>query len=182
MRFISWVVMVICSAVVFLIAEFLIWLVSLAAGAISTLSTFMQIVIYLFGGTTLLGIVLAPLLYGGMLTVLVSEAVKPSKAGKRYKVFSILIIVFYSVTLLLLILARSIGVAEFSVSSILGFIYVIAFGVSLLISANAIIKSKEEEGLMESKTKQNYNKDDVIDALSKGLITPEDAKQKLNTL
>lgn len=182
MRFLSWVVMVICSVVIYYIAVFLIWLVTLAVGAISTLSTFLQIVIYLFGGSTLLAIIIAPLQYGGILTVSASEAVKPSRNGKRYKVFSILIIVLYSITLLMLILLSSIGVAKLSVSFILGVIYVIAFGVSLLISANTTIKSKEEERLAEIKTRQNYTKDDVIDALSKGLITPEDAKQKLNNL
>lgn len=173
MRFLSWVVMAICSVVVYYVAVFLIWLVVLAVGAISTLTVFWQIVIYLLGGSTLIAIIFAPLQYGGILTVSTSEAVKPSKAGTRYKVFAIAIMVLFALEFIASIIISAIDWAA---------LYVIAFGISLLISANATMKSKEEERFSQIKAGQNYTKDDIIDALSKGLITPEDAKQKLNDL
>jgi len=164
--------MVICSIVVYFIAVLLFALVLYVIGIIGDLPRFWRIIIYLFGGSTLLGILFAPLQYGGILTVSASEAIKPSKAGTRYKVFSLIIIIIYALEFVLSIIMRKPNWAA---------LYVIAFGVSLLISGAAMMKDKEER-ISKLRAGKNYTKDDIIDALSKGLITPEDAKKKLDEL
>lgn len=92
-RFLSWVVLYLVSCVTglftFLVLRGGFYILTL----INDLSSFWRVVIYLFGGLTFLSIIFTPIYYGSVLTVLASEAVKNSKKGVRYIVFSIYMLI-----------------------------------------------------------------------------------------
>jgi hypothetical protein len=91
------------------------------------LPTILTLLCYLIGGTTLLGILLAPIIYGPNIAISASESIKPSKKGNRYKIFSIIMLLLASSNFLLSIFSNEINLAS---------LFVCAFSIVLLITTN----------------------------------------------
>ena len=88
-RILSWVVLYLISVIISLLTSLVVGVAGYVLGLVSELNTFLQIAIYILGGTTFLSLVFAPVYYGTMLTVFACEAIRPSKKGTRYIVYSI---------------------------------------------------------------------------------------------
>ena len=99
-RFISWIVLYLISVLTSLLTSLVIGIGGYIFSLVSSLNAFLEIIIYIVGGTTFLGLLISPAWYGAFLAVSASEAVKRSKKGTRYFVLSIYMLisnVFYIV-------------------------------------------------------------------------------------
>jgi hypothetical protein len=92
-RFLSWVVLYLISVIVSLVASLVVGIGYYLLGLVSELDTLWRIATYLLGGSAFLGFIFAPAYYGAFLSVLASEAIKPTKKGTRYCVLSILMLI-----------------------------------------------------------------------------------------
>lgn len=92
-RILSWVVLVLISWLVAVLTSVVIGVSVHILDLIDTLGTFLKVVIYIFGGATLLSFILLPVHYGSYAAISVSEAIKSSKKGTRYIVWSVFMII-----------------------------------------------------------------------------------------
>lgn len=91
-RIVSWVVLYLISLLVSLLTSLVVGLASYALDFIQNLNTFLKIICYLFGGTTLLSFLFIPAIYGSFLTVFAVESIHNSKKGLRYIIFPVYMI------------------------------------------------------------------------------------------
>lgn len=92
-RFFSWIVLYLISSLTGILTSLMLSLGAYVLDLMSELSTFWRIVIYFFGGTSFLSLVFFPVYYGVFAAISASEAVKPSRRGLRYIVFSIYMLI-----------------------------------------------------------------------------------------
>lgn len=92
-RFLSWIVLYLISCLISLLTSFVVGVGFYILDLVNELSTFLKLIIYLFGGTTFLSFIFLPVYYGSFLTVSASEAVKNSRKGLRYIVFSVYMLI-----------------------------------------------------------------------------------------
>lgn len=111
-RVLSWIVMVIISVLVALIASIVIGIATYVLSLVSELNTFLQIIIYIFGGSTFLAFIIAPVWYGVPLTLHASEAICKSKKGTRYIVFSVYKLIMLTISIILSILKSDIPIVS----------------------------------------------------------------------
>lgn len=103
-------------------------------GELRELSTVVKIILIVFGGSTLLGLVFAPVFYGAPLTAVASEAVSPSPNGTRYVVFSTIILTLTVISFLgLLIIKNVLNIAC---------IFVVLYCIALLVMAKSLREEK----------------------------------------
>ena len=87
-RILSWVVLCLISWLVRLLTSLVLGLGAYIGVLIEDLSTFLKVLIYIFGGSTLISILFIPAFYGSALAVGASEGICESKKGTRYIVLS----------------------------------------------------------------------------------------------
>lgn len=92
-RVLSWIVLLLISCLISLLSSFVGMIRSYIFSFINELSTFLRVLIYVFGGTTFFSLLLLPVHYGSLLAISASEAIKNSKRGMRYVVFSVLMLI-----------------------------------------------------------------------------------------
>ena len=121
--------MYLISVVVGILASLLVALGGWLIGIINDLSVFLRILCYLFGGSTLLSLLLLPVYYGPPLTIMASEAICPTRKGTRYKVYSVLMLITYVLDIII-----GLSNSYFNLATIVMCIYYIV----LLISSKEI--------------------------------------------
>ncbi len=135
-RILSWIVLIVIGYVVSLLTSLVMGLGAYVLSLIDGLNTLLKILIYLFGGATLLSIILAPIYYGSMLAVPASEAVKESKKGTRYIVYSV-----YNLIASIAFIIMGFLQGEFRLQPLLMCIYYIA----ILVIGKNIVSEKYED-------------------------------------
>ena len=93
-RFLSWLALLVFVVLIGLLTNLVVWFSSYLLSLYLQLSAFLKLVIILFGGGILLGIVFAPIMYGIPLTVSLCEKINESKKGARYIVMGIFILLY----------------------------------------------------------------------------------------
>lgn len=83
-RVLSWIVLLLISCLISLLSSFVGMIRSYIFSFINELSTFLRVLIYVFGGTTFFSLLLLPVHYGSLLAISASEAIK--KLKKRYAI------------------------------------------------------------------------------------------------
>ena len=83
-RFLSWVVLIACTAVVYFVQTIAYRIAMYIIQWFLNTSAFMRIVAIVFGGGTILALASLPIIYGSTLSVMASDAVFPSRRGLRY--------------------------------------------------------------------------------------------------
>lgn len=120
-RVLSWLVLLVCTAVVFLVQTLAYNIAMYLIQWFFNSSTLMKILLILFGGGTILALAYMPIVYGASLSVLASELVCPSRNDLRYimwgTAYMLLCIVSFVVTLL---------VGSFNIATIAGALYGLA--------------------------------------------------------
>ena len=123
-------VLIICYVVVATLETLACQAVMWFIGEITQMSTLAMVLVLVFGGSMLLGIILAPIFYGSMLTILASEAVDKSPSGTRYWIFSAIVMVITLVCFVgYLILMSTINIPS---------LLVLVYCVMLLVGAKGI--------------------------------------------
>lgn len=135
-RFLSWVVLIACYLAFGLILNLDMMLLKYILGLYSSLGTFLKIVVLLLGGTTILGLAVAPLWYGIPLMKAASEKVYPSKNGLRYTVFGIYVIIA--------------SLCEAIMSFAIRDIFFLILGVALIWVGNGVRKDYKDQLTKES--------------------------------
>lgn len=110
-KFLSVLVLVVCYVVVSVVETYAGMGVMWFLEEISKMSTAATIVIVIFGGTLMLGVVFVPIFWGATLTLLASEAVSPSPHGTKYVVFSIIVMILTVVSFVLTYMGGVINLA-----------------------------------------------------------------------
>lgn len=120
-RVLSWVVLIICTVVVYLVQTLAYNIAMYLIQWFFNSSTIMKVILVLFGGGTILALAYMPIVYGASLSVLASELVCPSRNDLRYimwgTAYMLLCIVSFAVTLL---------VGSFNIATIAGALYGLA--------------------------------------------------------
>ena len=93
-RFLSWLALLVFVVLIGLFTNLVVWFSSYLLSLYLQLSAFLKLVIILFGGGILLGIVFTPIMYGIPLTVSLCEKINESKKGARYIVMGIFILLY----------------------------------------------------------------------------------------
>lgn len=92
MRFLSWLVTALCYVLVYYILHGCIWLAAYLIGLVAPLALIWRIALYIFAGGTLIGLVLAPVVYGGTMIAGLANMISPSRNGARYIAASVVAI------------------------------------------------------------------------------------------
>lgn len=92
-RVLSWLVLLGCYILFVAVVVLDLLLFSYLSKLYFQLSPFLKIIVILIGGSTIIGLFVAPLFYGIPMTYAASEAVCPSRKGDRYIALGALIIV-----------------------------------------------------------------------------------------
>ena len=92
-RVLSWVVLILISGLIGLLTTLVACAGDFLLDIVHELPAFFKLIAYLLGGTTFLSFLLMPAYYGTSITISASEAVKKSKSGLRYIVFSSLMLI-----------------------------------------------------------------------------------------
>lgn len=87
-RIISWIVLYLISCVIGILTFLVVGLCAYLLGLINELNTVLRLLVYMIGGSTFISLLFLPVRYGSFLAVVASEAIKESKKGLRYIVFS----------------------------------------------------------------------------------------------
>lgn len=124
----SWMILPVCYMLVYWLGSLATSLVAQVIGEIRMLSTITKIFVYFVGGGVMIGLVLAPITYGGPLTVAASEAIATSENGVRYVVFATVVITITAVSFILTAIMGTINIAA---------IYVVIYCISVLISGRS---------------------------------------------
>lgn len=119
----------ILAVVVSLVFTFLLW----CFAQISVLSLAFRAIIYIALGSTILGIALAPLIYGAGIMVATSEAIAESEQGIRYIIFATAAFVLCAVIVLLYwLMTRSVSI-----------VYIYLAIVAIVVGATGRAQSKD---------------------------------------
>lgn len=92
-RFLSWLALIGCYVLFCVVVQLDTLLIGYMLNLYHELSPFLKLVILIIGGSFTLGLTLAPIYYGAILTVAWCENIYPSKKGARYTALGILIVV-----------------------------------------------------------------------------------------
>lgn len=87
-RFLSWIVLYLISIIVSLLTSLAIGFGAYLLALAHELNTFLKIIIYIFGGSTVISLIFVPAIYGSFLSVAASEAIRGTKKGTRYYVIA----------------------------------------------------------------------------------------------
>ncbi len=148
-RVLSWVVLDLISVVVSLITSLIIEISVYILGLIGQLNIFLQILIYIFGGATIISFIIAPMHYGAGFAVFACESIKPTRKGTRYIVFPVYMLIASVINIVL-----SLKNQTFSLNMVIVCIYYIM----LIIYGKESVEEKEDKDLAEKKLISEYEK------------------------
>ena len=92
-RFLSWIVMYIEYCIVILLVELLLLLVGEIFDFTHNFNIIVRLIIYGIFGSTFSGLLMIPFLYFPALLISGSDAICPSRTGKRYRVLSVIMLI-----------------------------------------------------------------------------------------
>lgn len=86
-RFFSWFVLFIEYILLSVIISLFLWLIVCIFDAINNFNIIIRSLIYIAFGSSLVGLLIAPFMYLPMLLIAGSNAISPSRTGRRFRVF-----------------------------------------------------------------------------------------------
>ena len=86
-RFFSWLVLFIEYILLSVIISLFLWLIVCIFDAINNFNIIIRLLIFIAFGSSLLGLLIAPFMYLPMLLIAGSNAISPSRTGRRFRVF-----------------------------------------------------------------------------------------------
>jgi hypothetical protein len=86
-RFFSWFVLFIEYLLLSVIISLFLWLIVCIFDAINNFNIIIRLLIYIAFGSSLVGLLIAPFMYLPMLLIAGSNAISPSRTGRRFRVF-----------------------------------------------------------------------------------------------
>ena len=99
-RFLSWLTLIGCYIAFILVISLDMELLAFISKLYNQLSAFLKLIVLFIGGSSILGLTIAPLLYGIPITYHASEAVCPSRKGDRYVVMGVIIALTFVLNLI----------------------------------------------------------------------------------
>lgn len=92
-RFLSWIVMYIEYCIVILLVELLLLLLGGIFDFTDNFNIIIRLIIYALFGSTFFGLLMIPFIYFPALLISGSDAICPSRTGKRYRVLSVIMLI-----------------------------------------------------------------------------------------
>lgn len=130
----AWLSIFVCYLIVAILASLAMSFVAFIVMQVGKLSLVTRLFIYLVGGTTLLGIALAPLHFGPAITAAVSESIYPSANGTRYIVFATIQITLSALSFVLNLIAGHLNIA---------ILYTVLYSIFLIIYGKEFSNDKD---------------------------------------
>ena len=100
-RFLSWLTLIPSTILVILFTIISKSILGLIFGLLDGVGPIIRIIVYLIGGTATIGLAIAPIWYGSIITVAWSNYVSNSKRGTRFLVYGIILAILYVSDMLL---------------------------------------------------------------------------------
>lgn len=93
-RFLAWIVLCIITLIVDMLSALVMVLGGYLFDLIGELNAFLQIIIFLVAGSTILSFLILPAFYGPPLAVSASESISKTKKGTRYVALAVFMLIW----------------------------------------------------------------------------------------